>query len=112
MASVVGQIGNPGQANYAASKGGVIGLTKACAREVAQYGIKVNAVCPGFIDTPMAHKLSDEQLELVTKNIPLQRLGKPSEVAAVARFLALDEGADYVTGHCFDVDGGIAIASA
>ena len=60
----------------------------------------------------MAHKLSDEQLEQVTKYIPLRRLGKPSEVAAMARFLALDEGADYITGHCFDIDGGIALAAA
>jgi len=148
MASVVGQFGNPGQANYAASKGGVIGLTKSCAREMAEYGVKVsiidfdcawihtcsilfysrmsthsdivcffenkqiNCICPGFIDTPMAHKLSDEQLAEVTKFIPLQRLGKPSEVAAMARFLALDEGADYITGHCFDIDGGIALAAA
>ena len=79
---------------------------------MAPNNIKINAICPGFIDTPMAHKLSDEQLEMVSKNIPLQRLGKPSEVAAVARFLALDEGADYITGHCFDVDGGVGIASA
>jgi len=112
MASVVGQFGNPGQANYAASKGGVIGLSKSCAREMADYGVKINCICPGFIDTPMAHKLSDEQLEAVTKHIPLKRLGKPSEVAALARFLALDEGADYITGHCFDVDGGIALAAA
>lgn len=60
----------------------------------------------------MAHKLGDEKLEFLAKNIPLQRLGKPEEVAAVARFLALDKGADYITGHCFDIDGGIAVAAA
>lgn len=112
MASVVGQIGNAGQANYAASKGGVIALTKSCAKEFASNNIKVNAICPGFIDTPMAQKLGEEMLGEICKGIPLHRLGKPSEVAAVARFLALDEGADYITGHCFDVDGGVGIAAA
>lgn len=112
MASVVGQIGNPGQANYAASKGGVIGLTKSCAREFAEHNIKVNAICPGYILTPMAARMGEEALAAVTKAIPLNRLGKPEEVAAIARFLALDEGADYITGHCFDVDGGVGIAAA
>eukprot|EP00529_Nitzschia_sp_RCC80_P025836 CAMPEP_0113467358 /NCGR_PEP_ID=MMETSP0014_2-20120614/14772_1 /TAXON_ID=2857 /ORGANISM="Nitzschia sp." /LENGTH=345 /DNA_ID=CAMNT_0000359661 /DNA_START=188 /DNA_END=1225 /DNA_ORIENTATION=+ /assembly_acc=CAM_ASM_000159 len=112
IASVVGQIGNPGQANYAASKGGIIGLTKSLAKEVAPYNIKVNAVCPGFIETPMTAKLTEEQLEASVNSIPLGRLGKPSEVAALCRFLAVDEGADYLTGHCFDVDGGVGIAAA
>jgi len=112
MASVVGQIGNPGQANYAASKGGVIALTKSFAREFAKHGIKVNAICPGFIETPMTAKLSEEQRAAAIESIPLQRLGKASEIAAMARFLALDEGADYITGHCFDVDGGVGIAAA
>jgi 3-oxoacyl-[acyl-carrier protein] reductase len=112
IASVVGQIGNPGQCNYAASKGGVIGFTKALAKEVAGDNIKVNAICPGFIETPMTAKLTDEQLEKSIKSIPLQRLGKPEEVAAMVRFLAVDEGADYITGHCFDVDGGVGIAAA
>jgi 3-oxoacyl-[acyl-carrier protein] reductase len=111
MASVVGQIGNPGQANYAASKGGVIGLTKGLAVEFAANGIKVNAVCPGFIDTPMAQKLGDK-LDTLKEAIPLKRLGTPEEVAALVRFLALDLGAEYMTGHCIDIDGGIAIAAA
>lgn len=112
IASVVGQIGNAGQANYAASKGGVIGFTKSLAKELAEHNIKVNAVCPGFIETPMTHKLTPEQVEKSLENIPLKRFGKPSEVAAMCRFLAIDEGADYITGHCFDVDGGVGIAAA
>lgn len=112
IASVVGQIGNPGQANYAASKGGVIGLTKSLAKELAPRNIKVNAVCPGFIQTPMTDKLTPEQLKKSLEHIPLHRLGKPEEVAAMVRFLAIDDGADYITGHCFDVDGGVGIAAA
>jgi len=112
MASVVGQIGNPGQANYAASKGGVIGLTKSFAKEFAKKGIKVNAICPGFIETPMTAKLGEDVLAGLKEVIPLGRMGKPSEVAAMARFLALDDGADYITGHCFDVDGGVGINAA
>jgi 3-oxoacyl-[acyl-carrier protein] reductase len=112
IASVVGQIGNAGQANYAASKGGVIGFTKSLAKELAENNIKVNAVCPGFIETPMTAKLTPEQLEKSLESIPLHRLGKPSEVAAMCRFLAIDEGAEYMTGHCFDVDGGVGIAAA
>jgi 3-oxoacyl-[acyl-carrier protein] reductase len=112
IASVVGQIGNPGQANYAASKGGVIGLTKSLAVELAEHDIKVNAVCPGFIETPMTKKLTPEQLEASVNAIPLKRLGQPEHVAAMCRFLAIDDGADYITGHCFDVDGGIGLAAA
>jgi 3-oxoacyl-[acyl-carrier protein] reductase len=112
IASVVGQILNPGQANYAASKGGVIRLTKSLAVELAEYDIKVNAVCPGFIETPMTKKLTPEQLEASVNAIPLKRLGQPEHVAAMGRFLAIDDGADYITGHCFDVDGGIGLAAA
>lgn len=112
MASVVGQIGNPGQANYAASKGGVIGLTKSVAREMAPHGIKVNAICPGFINTAMAQKLGEDKLKQVTEAIPMARLGDPEEVAALVRFMALDKGAEYITGHCIDIDGGIALAAA
>lgn len=112
MASVVGQIGNPGQANYAAAKAGVIGLTKSNAQQYASKGIRVNAVCPGFIATPMTADLGEEYLLEVTKNIPLGRLGKPEEVAGTVRFLALDPASDYMTGHCYDVDGGIAINAA
>lgn len=84
IASVVGQIGNPGQANYAASKGGVIGLTKSFAKEFAEKGIKVNAICPGFIETPMTKKMGEDVLESIKQAIPLKRLGKPEEVAAVS----------------------------
>ena len=98
--------------NYAASKGGVLGLTKSFAKEFASKGIKVNAVCPGFIETAMTAKLGEEMLNKVKEQIPLGRLGHPDEVAAMVRFLALDKGADYITGHCFDVDGGVGMAAA
>lgn len=111
ISSVVGQIGNPGQANYAAAKGGVIGLTMSNAKEFSSRGVTVNCVCPGFIASDMTAKLSDEYLEEVSKGIPLGRLGKPEEVAGMVRFLALDPAADYITGHCFNVDGGIAIGA-
>eukprot|EP01082_Thalassiosira_pseudonana_P010712 g10725.t1 g10725 contig4:2418081-2419374(+) len=111
MSSVVGQIGNPGQANYAAAKAGVIGLSMSNAKEFSKRGITVNVVCPGFIESDMTGKLTDEYLEEVSNGIPLGRLGKPSEVAGMTRFLALDPAADYITGHCFNVDGGIAIGA-
>jgi 3-oxoacyl-[acyl-carrier protein] reductase len=109
ISSVVGQIGNPGQANYAAAKGGVIGLTMSNAKEFSTRGVTVNCVCPGFIASDMTAKLSEEYLETVAESIPLGRLGKPEEVAGMVRFLALDDAADYITGHTFNVDGGIAI---
>jgi len=111
MASVVGQIGNPGQANYAAAKGGVLGLTMSNAKEFSSRGICVNAVCPGFIESDMTDELSDDIIEQVTKVIPLGRFGKASEVAGLVKFLALDPAADYMTGHTFNVDGGIAIGA-
>lgn len=111
ISSVVGQIGNPGQANYAAAKGGVLGMTKANAKEFAARGITVNAICPGFIATDMVAKLDEEYLKKVSEGIPLKRLGKPEEVAGMARFLALDPACDYITGHDFNVDGGIAIGA-
>lgn len=111
ISSVVGQIGNPGQANYAAAKGGVIGLTMSNAKEFSTRGITVNCVCPGFIASDMTAKLSDEYLEEVSKGIPLGRLGKPEEVSGMVKFLALDPAADYITGHNFNVDGGIAIGA-
>jgi len=109
VSSVVGQIGNPGQANYAAAKGGVIALTKSNAKEFSSRGVTVNCICPGFIESDMTDKLDDSYLEQVASDIPLGRLGKPSEIAGMTRFLALDDAADYITGHCFNVDGGIAI---
>eukprot|EP00934_Nitzschia_sp_Nitz4_P005144 Nitzschia sp. Nitz4//scaffold44_size153857//120391//122089//NITZ4_002741-RA/size153857-snap-gene-0.197-mRNA-1//1//CDS//3329552217//5134//frame0 len=109
IASVVGQIGNPGQANYAAAKGGVIGMSLANAKEFASRGVTVNAVCPGFIATDMVAKLDEEYLKTVSEGIPLKRLGKPEEVAGMVRFLALDPACEYITGHTFNVDGGIAM---
>jgi len=111
ISSVVGQIGNPGQANYAAAKGGVIGLMMSNAKEFSVRGITVNCICPGFIESDMTAKLSEEFLDNVKKSIPLGRLGKAEEVAGMTRFLALDPAADYITGHCFNVDGGIAIGA-
>jgi 3-oxoacyl-[acyl-carrier protein] reductase len=141
ISSVVGQIGNPGQANYAAAKGGVIGMSMANAKEFAGRGITVNTVCPGFIATEMTAKLEDDYLVSsyclksfffyfacaafsltirflllflqvqVAAGIPLKRLGKPEEVAGMVRFLALDPAADYITGHTFNVDGGIAMGA-
>jgi len=108
VASIVGQIGNAGQANYSASKAGLIGLTKTCARELARYNVRVNAVAPGFIDTAMTRKLPEEAREELTRNIPLQRLGSPEDVAAVVAFLAGD-GAGYVTGQVVRVCGGMVM---
>lgn len=106
IASVVGQIGNIGQANYAASKGGVLGLTKSLAKEYANRGVCVNAVCPGFIQTDMVGSAED-----IRKKIPLGRLGTPEEVASLVKFLALDPAGNYITGHSFNVDGGLAIGA-
>jgi 3-oxoacyl-[acyl-carrier protein] reductase len=108
IASVSGMLGNPGQANYASSKGGVISLTRTCAREFAYKNFKVNAICPGFIETAMTAKIDPKILEKTRETIPLGRLGKPEEVAALVKFLALEKNADYITGHCFVVDGGVA----
>ena len=109
ISSVVGQIGNPGQANYAAAKGGVIAMGMSNAKEFAARGITVNTVCPGFIETDMTDELPAEYLEKVSEGIPLKRLGKPSEVSGMCKFLALDPACDYITGHTFNVDGGIAM---
>ncbi|KAJ1451136.1 hypothetical protein M885DRAFT_530615 [Pelagophyceae sp. CCMP2097] len=112
MASVVGLFGNPGQANYAAAKGGVCALTMSNAKEFSSRGITVNAVCPGFIATEMvAAELSEEMLTKVKSAIPLGRLGEASEVAGLVRFLALDPAGAYITGHSMTIDGGIAIGS-
>ncbi|PDO11205.1 MAG: beta-ketoacyl-ACP reductase [Candidatus Reconcilbacillus cellulovorans] len=108
ISSVVGVIGNAGQANYAAAKAGVIGLTKACARELAGKGITVNCVAPGFIETEMTDKLSDEQKTRLLAQIPLGRFGSVEDVARVVRFLASDE-ASYMTGQTICVDGGMCM---
>jgi len=107
IASVAGQMGNPGQANYSAAKAGVIGFTKTVAKELASRGITVNAVAPGFITTDMTSDLKSEE---ILKYIPLGRYGKPEEVAGMVRFLATDEAAAYITGQVFNVDGGMVMA--
>ncbi len=108
ISSVSGVAGNPGQANYAASKAGIIGFTKSVAREVGSRGITVNAVAPGFIETDMTDALGDEITTAVRERIALGRLGQPEEVAAAVGYLASDD-ASYVTGHTLVVDGGIAL---
>ena len=106
IGSVVGQTGNPGQTNYAASKAGLAGFAKSLAREVASRGITVNVVAPGFIDTEMTRSLSDAVREQLASSIPLGRLGTPADVAAAVGFLASD-GASYITGHVLSVNGGM-----
>lgn len=107
IASVAGQMGNPGQANYSAAKAGVIGFTKTVAKELASRGITVNAVAPGFIVTDMT---SDLKADDILKYIPLGRYGQPEEVAGMVRFLAADPAAAYITGQVFNVDGGMVMA--
>src|SRR5580700_4324489 len=109
IASVVAQMGNAGQANYVASKAGLIGLTKAIAVEIASRNVTVNAVAPGFIETPMTDILSAEVKEELKKRIPLGRMGTTRDVAAAIVFLASDEAA-YITGHVLDVNGGMYLA--
>lgn len=106
ISSVVAEAGNPGQANYVASKAGLIGLTKSLAQEMASRNITVNAVAPGFIDTDMTSVLSDELKAGILGKIPLKRLGSPEDIAAAVAFLA-SEGAGYITGHVLDVNGGM-----
>ncbi|PLV60108.1 3-oxoacyl-[acyl-carrier-protein] reductase [Thermotoga sp. KOL6] len=106
--SVVGIHGNAGQTNYAATKAGVIGMTKTWAKELAGRNIRVNAVAPGFIETPMTEKLPERIREATLSQIPLGRFGKPEEVANVYLFLASDESS-YITGQVIVVDGGLAI---
>ncbi len=109
ITSVVGLSGNPGQANYAAAKAGVAGMSRALAREVASRGITVNAVAPGFIDTDMTKSLSEEQIKTLTSQIPAQRLGTPQDVAHAVGFLA-SEGAGYVNGVTLSVNGGMVMS--
>lgn len=108
MASVIGLIGNPGQANYAASKAGVIALTKTVAKELAPRHIRVNAIAPGFIETDMTDVLNENAKENILKNIPLQTMGEAEDVASLAYFLA-SEQAKYITGQVINVDGGMVM---
>ncbi len=109
IASIVGAMGNAGQANYAASKAAVIGFTKTVAREYASRLVTVNAVAPGFIDTAMTQTLPAEVKETLQKQIPLGRLGQPADIAEAVRFLASEE-AGYITGHVLHVNGGMLMA--
>lgn len=106
IVSVVGESGNAGQANYSASKAGLIGVTKSLAQEIASRGITVNAVAPGFIETDMTGVLADEMKQKILANIPLKRMGKAEEIAHAVAFLTSDE-AGYITGHVLDVNGGM-----
>lgn len=108
MSSISGVGGNAGQINYAASKAGVIGLTKTIARELAARGVTANAVAPGFIDTDMTGALSDKQRDAIGAQIPMKRFGQTSDVAHLVRFLASDEAA-YITGQVICIDGGLAL---
>ncbi len=108
IASIVGSTGNPGQANYAAAKAGLLGMSKSLAQEVGARGITVNVVAPGFIQTAMTDKLNDEQKRRLTDAIPLGRMGQPGDVAAAVAYLASDEAA-WVTGATLHVNGGMAM---
>jgi len=108
IGSVVGSTGNPGQANYAAAKAGLLGLTKALAQEVASRGITVNLIAPGFIETPMTDALSDAQRAALAEKIPLGRLGSPADIAAAVVYLAADEAA-WITGATLHINGGMAM---
>jgi 3-oxoacyl-[acyl-carrier protein] reductase len=108
ISSIVGSIGNPGQANYAAAKAGLMGMTKALAREVASRGVTVNLVAPGFVATPMTGALTDAQKAKLAEAIPLGRLGQPADVAAAVTYLVSDEAA-WVTGATLHVNGGMAM---
>lgn len=108
ISSVVGSVGNPGQANYSASKSGLFGLSKSAAAELASRNITVNCVAPGFIESPMVHKIPQSHREHLEKNIPMSRVGTPEEVAAAVAFLSSKESS-YITGHVLHVNGGMAM---
>lgn len=108
ISSIIGLRGNIGQANYSAAKAGIIGLTKSAARELGRYGITVNAVAPGFIDTPMTRKLEKKFIDRTVSQIPLARIGKPEEVASLVTYL-ISEEAGYITGEVIRIDGGMAM---
>ncbi|MCX7984798.1 MAG: 3-oxoacyl-[acyl-carrier-protein] reductase [Bacteroidetes bacterium] len=108
ISSVVGVVGNPGQVNYSASKAGVIGITKTLAKEFASRNIQVNAVAPGFVDTPMTQKLTEQQREALLSLIPMKRMAKPEEIASVVVFL-VSPAASYITGQVLCVDGGMVM---
>lgn len=105
ISSFVGQMGNFGQANYAAAKAGIIGFTKVAALELARYNVTVNAVCPGFIETDMFAGVPDNVKEAILKRIPLGRIGTPQEVARAVRYLIVDGG--YITGQTLNINGGV-----
>jgi 3-oxoacyl-[acyl-carrier protein] reductase len=108
IASISGVFGNPGQGNYAASKAGMIGMTKSLAREVAPRGITANCIAPGFITTPMTEALNEKQTQEIAKMIPAQRFGTPDEIAAGVVYLASEEAA-YITGQTLHINGGMAM---
>jgi acetoacetyl-CoA reductase len=107
MSSFVGEAGNVGQANYSAAKAGLLGFTKTAAKELARYGITVNSICPGFIETDMVASIPEEQREKLLKTVPLGRFGQPEEIARAVRFLV--EDGDYITGQALDINGGVYI---
>jgi 3-oxoacyl-[acyl-carrier protein] reductase len=108
IASISGIFGNPGQGNYAASKAGLVGMTKSLAREVASRGITANCIAPGFIETPMTHALNEKQTETIASTIPAGTFGKPGDIAAAAVFLASEE-ARYITGETLHINGGMVM---
>ncbi len=108
IASISGVLGNPGQPNYAASKAGLVGMTKSLAREVSSRGITANCIAPGFISTPMTNALTPKQTEAIAAAIPAQKFGKPEDVAAAVVFLASDE-AGYITGETMHINGGMVM---
>lgn len=108
ISSIVGAVGNPGQTNYAASKSGLMGLSKSAAAELATRNVTVNCIAPGFIDSPMVEKIPQAHREFLEKNIPMGRIGHPDEVAAAVAFLASEE-ASYITGHVLHVNGGMVM---